>query len=135
MMKLMHELVRARVRPYSIYMADQVAGGEHFRMMVQTGLEIMKALHGWTSGLAIPAFVIDSPGGGGKVPLLPEYVESINDDEVVFKNYEGKTYRYKQPKIAAKDGCGAPNGDIVPIEIGRKSAARKTPRRKRSAGR
>ena len=96
----------ARVRPYYIYMADQVAGGEHFRTMVQTGLEIMQALRGWTSGLAIPYFVIDSPGGGGKVPLLPEYVESITDDEVVFRNYEGKQYRYKQPKIA-KDGSVA----------------------------
>ena len=134
MMKLMHELLKARVRPYYIYMADQVAGGEHFRTMVQTGLEIMKALRGWTSGLAIPYFVIDSPGGGGKVPLLPEYVESINDDEVVFRNYEGKTYRYKQPKIAAKDGCGAPNGDIVPIEIAaKKPAAGKAARGKRSA--
>ena len=77
MMKLMHELLKARVRPYYIYMADQVAGGEHFRTTVQTGLEIIKALRGWTSGLAVPHFVIDSPGGGGKVPLLPEYVESI----------------------------------------------------------
>jgi len=135
MMKLMHELLKARVRPYYIYMADQVAGGEHFRTMVQTGLEIMKALRGWTSGLAIPYFVIDSPGGGGKVPLLPEYVESINDDEVVFRNYEGKTYRYKQPKIAAKDGCGAPNGDIVPIEIAaKKPAAGKAAHRRKTAG-
>ena len=134
MMKLMHELLKARVRPYYIYMADQVAGGEHFRTMVQTGLEIMQALRGWTSELAIPYFVIDSPGGGGKVPLLPEYVESITDDEVVFRNYEGKTYRYKQPKIPAKDGCGAPNGDIVPIEIAaKKPAAEKAPRRRKSA--
>ena len=131
-MKLMHELLKARVRPYYIYMADQVAGGEHFRTMVQTGLEIMKALRGWTSGLAIPHFVIDSPGGGGKVPLLPEYVESITDDEVVFRNYEGKRYTYKQPKLPAKGGCGAPNGDIVPIEIAssKKPAAGKAPRRK-----
>jgi len=133
MMKLMHELLKARVRPYYIYMADQVAGGEHFRTMVQTGLEIMKALRGWTSGLAIPYFVIDSPGGGGKVPLLPEYVESINDDEVVFKNYEGKTYRYKQPKIA-KDGCGGVSApDVVPIEIAKKPAAKAPARKRKSA--
>ena len=98
MMKLMHELLKARVRPYYIYMADQVAGGEHFRTTVQKGLEIMQALRGWTSGLAVPQFVIDSPGGGGKVPLLPEYVEEINDDEVVFRNYEGKRFVYKQPR-------------------------------------
>ena len=111
------------MRPYYIYMADQVAGGEHFRTTVQTGLEIVKALRGWTSGLAIPYFVIDSPGGGGKVPLLPEYVEQINDDEVIFRNYEGQRYSYKQPKIPAKDGCGAPIGDIVPIQVAKKSAA------------
>jgi lysine 2,3-aminomutase len=122
------------VRPYYIYMADQVAGGEHFRTMVQTGLEIMRALRGWTSGLAIPYFVIDSPGGGGKVPLLPEYVESITDDEVVFRNYEGKTYRYKQPKIPARDGCGGATGpDVVPIEIAKKPAATKAARNKKSA--
>jgi lysine 2,3-aminomutase len=135
MMKLMHELLKARVRPYYIYMADQVAGGEHFRTMVQTGLEIMKALRGWTSGLAIPYFVIDSPGGGGKVPLLPEYVESINDDEVVFRNYQGEVYRYKQPKIAAKDGCGAPIGDVVPIQVAKKpSAPKAAARRRKTAG-
>jgi lysine 2,3-aminomutase len=101
MMKLMHELLKARVRPYYIYMADQVAGGEHFRTMVQTGLEIIQALRGWTSGLAVPHFVIDAPGGGGKVPLLPEYVEEITDDEVVFRNYEGKRFTYKQPRATA----------------------------------
>ena len=66
MMNLMHALLRARVRPYYLYMADQVAGGEHFRTTVQKGLEIIQALRGWTSGLAVPHFVIDSPGGGGK---------------------------------------------------------------------
>jgi lysine 2,3-aminomutase len=119
MMKLMHELLKARVRPYYIYMADQVAGGEHFRTQVQKGLEIVKALRGWTSGLAVPHFVIDAPGGGGKVPLLPEYVEEITDDEVIFRNYEGKRFTYKQPKVAnptcAPEADETP--DIVPIEI------------------
>src|SRR5918996_3971603 len=98
MMKLMHELLKARVRPYYIYMADQVAGGEHFRTTVQKGLEIIQALRGWTSGLAVPHFVIDAPGGGGKVPLLPEYVEEITDDAVVMRNYAGERYVYKQPQ-------------------------------------
>ena len=80
-------------------MADQMAGGEHFRTTVQKGLEILQALRGWTSGLAVPQFVIDS-SGGGKVPLLPEYLESITDDEVAFRNYEGKRFVYKQPKPA-----------------------------------
>ena len=75
MKELMQRLLMARVRPYYIYMADQVAGAEHFRTTVQTGIKIMEALRGWTSGLANPHFVIDAPGGGGKIPLLPEYVD------------------------------------------------------------
>ena len=98
MKELMHRVRMASVRPYYIYMADQVAGGEHFRTTVQTGIEIMRALRGWTSGLAIPYFVIDAPGGGGKIPLLPEYVESMNDDEVVLRNFKGERSVYQQPR-------------------------------------
>ena len=101
MKRLMQKLLAARVRPYYIYMCDQVAGAEHFRTTVEKGLEIIRALRGWTSGLAVPHFVIDAPGGGGKIPLLPEYVESISDDAVVLKNYAGKRYVYKQPARAA----------------------------------
>src|SRR3954467_5822491 len=123
MMKLMHELLKARVRPYYIYMADQVAGGEHFRTTVQKGLEIIQALRGWTSGLAVPQFVIDAPGGGGKVPLLPEYVEEITDDEVIFRNYAGERYVYKQPKQTVvpdqAPGIAAEQNDVVPIESGK----------------
>ena len=100
MKSLMQKLLAARVRPYYIYMCDQVAGTEHFRTTVEKGLEIIKALRGWTSGLAVPHFVIDAPGGGGKIPLLPEYVESINDDEVVLRNYAGQRFTYKQPQQA-----------------------------------
>src|SRR5579871_1864797 len=125
MRELMHRLLKARVRPYYIYMADQVAGGEHFRTTVQKGLEILQALRGWTSGLAVPQFVIDAPGGGGKVPLLPEYVEEITEDEVVFRNYAGERYVYKQPKqpAIAASACGdaaAASSDIVPIQVGTK---------------
>ena len=98
---LMQRLLAARVRPYYIYMCDQVAGAEHFRTTVEKGLEIVKALRGWTSGLAVPHFVIDAPGGGGKIPLLPEYVESITDDEVILRNYAGKKYSWKQPQETA----------------------------------
>jgi lysine 2,3-aminomutase len=128
MMELMHRLLKARVRPYYIYMADQVAGGEHFRTQVQKGLEIVKALRGWTSGLAVPHFVIDAPGGGGKVPLLPEYVEEINDDEVIFRNYQGQRFTYKQPRQAVAATCGTGGDeqpDIVPIEIAAKHNRRK----------
>lgn len=102
MMELMQKLMIARVRPYYIYMADQVAGAEHFRTTVETGLKIIKALRGWTSGLAVPHFVIDAPGGGGKIPLLPEYVESINEDEVVLRNFRGDRYVYRQPEPEEK---------------------------------
>jgi lysine 2,3-aminomutase len=128
MKELMQKLMKARVRPYYIYMADQVAGGEHFRTTVEKGLEIVKALRGWTSGLAVPHFVIDAPGGGGKVPLLPEYVEEINEDEVVFRNYEGKRFVYKQPKQGTS-GCDTDN--VVPIRVASRSSAKKGVRPKR----
>jgi lysine 2,3-aminomutase len=98
MKELMQKLVRNRVRPYYLYMADPVAGAEHFRTAVEKGLEIIRALRGWTSGLAVPHFCIDAPGGGGKIPLLPNYVEEISDDEVVLRNYAGELYRYPLPK-------------------------------------
>jgi lysine 2,3-aminomutase len=101
MKELMQRLLMARVRPYYIYMADQVAGAEHFRTTVQTGIKIMEALRGWTSGLANPHFVIDAPGGGGKIPLLPEYVISMNDEEVVLRNFRGQQYVYRQPREEA----------------------------------
>src|SRR5260370_5069123 len=122
MKELMQKLLKARVRPYYLYMADQVAGGEHFRTTVEKGLEIIKALRGWTSGLAVPHFVIDAPGGGGKVPLLPEDVEEINEDEVVFRNYAGERFVYKQPRQAAAAGCDA--NDVVPIRVASRTGAK-----------
>lgn len=98
MKELMQRLLKNRVRPYYLYMADPVAGAEHFRTSVEKGLEIIRALRGWTSGLAVPHFVIDTPGGGGKIPLIPSYVEEITDDEVVMRNYAGNRYRYPLPK-------------------------------------
>ncbi len=109
MKELMQRLLMARVRPYYIYMADQVAGAEHFRTTVQAGIRIMEALRGWTSGLANPHFVIDAPGGGGKIPLLPEYVISMSDDEVVLRNFRGERYTYRQPQDA--DAVGWRSGD------------------------
>ncbi|MGI9044585.1 MAG: KamA family radical SAM protein, partial [Gemmatimonadaceae bacterium] len=139
MLKLMHALLRARVRPYYLFMADQVAGGEHFRTTVKKGLEIVQALRGWTSGLAVPHFVIDAPGGGGKVPLLPDYVEEITDDEVIFRNYEGKRFSYKQPRqVPAEEPLPAvaAQSDIVPI--GRAKRPKKEgavrPRRRKASG-
>jgi lysine 2,3-aminomutase len=98
MKQLMQKLLRNRVRPYYLYMADPIAGAEHFRTSIEKGMEIVKALRGWTSGLAVPHFVIDAPGGGGKIPLLPQYVEEISDDEVLMRNYAGELYSYPLPK-------------------------------------
>ena len=98
MKKLMLGLLSIRVRPYYIYQCDPVKGANHFRTRVEKGLEIYKSLRGHTSGLAVPQFVIDAPGGGGKIPLLPEYVQSIDKDKVVLKNYEGNTHEYPQIK-------------------------------------
>lgn len=96
MKELMNGLVSMRVKPYYIYQCDPVKGVNHFRTSVQKGLEIYQALRGHISGLAVPTLVIDAPGGGGKIPILPEYIIEINDKEVVLKNYEGKIFRYPQ---------------------------------------
>lgn len=121
MRELMRKLLAARVRPYYIYMCDQVAGVEHFKTTVETGLEIIKGLRGWTSGLAVPHFVIDAPGGGGKIPLLPEYVERITDDEIVMRNFRGKRYVWKQPveETLVAAGVHEPEYGFLPaFEIG-----------------
>jgi lysine 2,3-aminomutase len=102
MKKLMQKLLQARVRPYYIYQADMVFGTEHLRTSVAKGLEIVEALRGWTSGLAVPYYVIDAPGGGGKIPILPQYVIKLSDDEVVLRNYAGKVFRYTQPHLNGK---------------------------------
>jgi lysine 2,3-aminomutase len=106
MKELMQRLLTARVRPYYIFMCDNVAGVEHFKANVEKGLEIIRGLRGWTSGLAVPHFVIDAPGGGGKIPLLPEYLESIDEEEVVLRNYRGERYSYPQPRSEALVAAG-----------------------------
>lgn len=98
MKRLMHKLLLARVKPYYLYQADLTKGTNHFRTTVETGLEIIRALQGHTSGMAVPHFVIDAPGGGGKVPMLPgDYLIHMDEDGVVLNNYEHKTFRYPQP--------------------------------------
>lgn len=96
--ELYHRLVRNRVRPYYLYQCDLVHGAGHFRTPVAVGLEIMEALRGHTSGYAIPTYVIDAPGGGGKIPVLPNYVLSQSVDRVVVRNYEGFMSAYTQPR-------------------------------------
>ena len=97
MKELMLKLLKNRVKPYYIYQADMTEGTDHFRTSVQKGLDIIKGLMGHTSGMAVPYFVIDAPGGGGKVRLLPNSVIEHNEHEVVITNYEGKVFRYQQP--------------------------------------
>jgi lysine 2,3-aminomutase len=95
--KLTHELLKIRVRPYYLYQCDLIPGSSHFRTSVAKGLELIKGLRGFTSGYAIPHFVIDAPGGGGKIPLLPEYVTGKDENGYILVNYEGKTYHYPDP--------------------------------------
>ncbi len=90
-------LVRNRVRPYYLYQCDLVEGAAHFRTPVAKGIEIMESLRGHTSGFAIPQYVIDAPNGGGKVPILPNYLISMSDTHVVVRNYEGMISSYAQP--------------------------------------
>jgi lysine 2,3-aminomutase len=132
MRKLMQKLLAARVRPYYIYMCDNVAGVEHFKTTVEKGLEIVEGLRGWTSGLAVPHFVIDAPGGGGKIPLLPEYVVRLTDDEIVMRNFRGERYVWKQPQREAEEvAATGTDGTVLPIrgkggKPKKKRAVRKT---------
>lgn len=94
MKTLMQGLLKIRVRPYYLYQCDPVVGSGHFRTPVEKGLEIIRGLRGHTSGYAVPTYVVDAPGGGGKIPLLPDYTEGREDDFLLLKNYEGKVFRY-----------------------------------------
>ena len=98
MKKLMHELVKNRVRPYYIYQCDLSMGLEHFRTPVSKGIEIIENLRGHTSGYAVPTFVVDAPGGGGKTPVMPTYVISQSPDKVILRNFEGVITTYTEPR-------------------------------------
>ena len=95
MRDLMRALLRIKVRPYYIFHCDPVIGAGHLRTSVWKGMEIMEGLRGHLSGLGIPTYVVDSPHGGGKVPVMPNYVVSVSDDAVVLRNYEGMLVRYQ----------------------------------------
>ena len=92
--KLTHELLKVRVRPYYLYQCDPIPGSSHFRTPVKKGLEIIKGLRGFTSGYAVPHYVIDAPGGGGKIPLLPDYFQGKEDGDIILSNYENKKFKY-----------------------------------------
>lgn len=104
MRKLVHDLVMMRVRPYYIYQCDLSTGIEHFRTPVSKGIEIIEGLRGHTSGYAIPTFVVDAPGGGGKTPVMPQYLISQSPKRVVLRNFEGVVTTYAEPE-AYNDVC------------------------------
>jgi lysine 2,3-aminomutase len=109
------KLLMCRVKPYYIYQCDLISGSAHLRASVRKGLEIMEQLRGHTTGYAVPQYVIDAPGGGGKIPVNPEYVLSRNADRVVLRNYEGKIFEY--PEAADGRPCGRPPEKIEEPEL------------------
>ena len=104
MKRLMHHLLRMRVKPYYLYQGDQISGSSHFRTTVQKGLEIIAGLRGHTTGYAVPHFIVDAPGGGGKIPLQPDYLVGRDGDDLVLRNFEGKLFRYRDPLPADAGG-------------------------------
>ena len=112
MRELVQKLLRCRVRPYYLYQCDLIRGSSHLRASVAKGIEIMDSLRGHTSGYAIPQYVIDAPGGGGKVPVNPEYILQHTADRVVIRNYEGRVYEYPEPKEPkSAESTQIPKGD------------------------
>ncbi|MBS4534930.1 lysine 2,3-aminomutase [Clostridium sp. D2Q-14] len=111
MRDLVHQLVKIRVRPYYIYQCDLSMGIEHFRTPVSKGIEIIEGLRGHTSGYAVPTFVVDAPGGGGKTPVMPNYVVSQSSNKVVLRNFEGVVTTYTEPEIKeSKCNCDVCTG-------------------------
>ena len=128
--KLVHALLKIKVRPYYLYQCDEVQGTEHLRTPVETGIRIIEGLRGHTSGLGVPTFVIDLPGGGGKVPVQPDYVLKRNERELVLRNYKNQTFRFRNP---AANGRQKTNGrkpvpeimmpEMVPVKVRVKKSA------------
>jgi lysine 2,3-aminomutase len=113
--KLSHVLLKNKVRPYYLFQCDEVQGTEHLRTSVDVGIKIIEGMRGYTSGLAIPNFVVDLVEGGGKVPLQANHVLSMTKDELLLKNYEGKVFRYRNPnyQTGGKQAAGAPVSGVV----------------------
>ena len=117
--KLVHQLVNMRVRPYYLYQCDLSEGLEHLRTSVAKGIEIIEMLRGHTSGLAVPTYVVDAPGGGGKIPVSPQYLISMSDEKVILRNYEGVICAYTEPEDRSSScmECGICEGQ-PPIRSG-----------------
>jgi lysine 2,3-aminomutase len=110
MTALMHRLLRARVRPYYLYQCDPIQGSAHFRTPVRKGIELIESMRGHTSGYAVPTFVIDGPGGGGKIPVGPNYVLGQMEDRWVLRNYANRVYEYQDPELGPAPEGGEPEG-------------------------
>ena len=122
MKALVHKLLRCRVRPYYLYQLDLIQGSSHLQVPVKTGVEIIESLRGHTTGYGVPQYVIDAPGGGGKVPVHPGYVLHHDNERVLIRNYEGRVFEYPEPRshapteipeTAAAAESGAPIQDYV----------------------
>ena len=98
MKNLVHKLVKNRIRPYYLYQCDLSEGIEHFRTPVSAGVEIIEMLRGHTSGFAVPTFVVDAPGGGGKIPINPQYIVSQSPEKLILRNFEGVICSYSEPE-------------------------------------
>ena len=108
MKKLVQELVYMRIRPYYIYQCDLSQGLSHFRTPISKGIEIIEALRGHTSGFAVPTFVVDAPGGGGKIPVMPNYLISQGRGNAILRNYEGVITTYTEPQDYKANTCTCP---------------------------
>jgi lysine 2,3-aminomutase len=145
MKSLMHACVRIRVRPYYIYQCDLSPGLSHFRTSIAKGMEIMEMLRGHTTGFAVPTYVVDAPGGGGKIPVMPNYVISMAEGKVILRNYEGVISVYTEPPADRRGGeapcplCASDHrelGGIGELFYGRRRSLEPEgiERRRRSAG-
>jgi lysine 2,3-aminomutase len=90
------KLLLCRVKPYYLYQCDLISGSAHLRASVRTGLEVMESLRGHTTGYAVPQYVIDAPGGGGKVPINPDYIVNRTDTRILIRNFEGRLFEYPE---------------------------------------
>lgn len=119
MKKLVHEIVKIRVRPYYIYQCDLSLGLGHFRTSVSKGIEIIEGLRGHTSGFCVPTFVVDAPGGGGKIPVMPNYVISQGHNKVILRNFEGVITTYDEPEHYTPGcNCEVCRGDSEAVRVG-----------------
>ena len=126
MKALMHKLVANRVRPYYLYQCDLTEGLSHFRTPISKGIEIIESLIGHTSGLAVPTYVIDAPGGGGKIPIMPNYLISWSTNKVVLRNYEGVITTYREPDSYPAIQCDR-NCDACKLQLNLKDASEGDP--------